>query len=78
MNDGSSALASAGTGAAATTATATAIVVGAAGSAGRASASESRWRYRDEAGVTWTEVTRVEPAHEPGSVRVVLSITRTG
>jgi putative intracellular protease/amidase len=46
--------------------------------AGKASASESRWRYRDEAGVTWTEVTRVESAREPGSVRVVLSITRAG
>jgi putative intracellular protease/amidase len=46
--------------------------------AGKGAASESRWRYRDEAGVSWTEVTRVEPAREPGSVRVVLSITRAG
>jgi|RhiMetdeSRZDD1v2_1073273.scaffolds.fasta_scaffold01789_16 putative intracellular protease/amidase len=46
--------------------------------AGKAAASESRWRYRDEAGVIWTEVTRVEPAREAGSLRVVLSITRQG
>jgi len=46
--------------------------------ASKAAASESRWRYKDDAGVTWTEVTRVEPAREPGSLRVVLSITRAG
>ena len=46
--------------------------------ASKTSASESRWSYKDDAGVSWTEVTRVEPAREPGSLRVVLSITRAG